>query len=502
VKLAVLDRLRPSKQQLPPGRWRFVGFVGGLVLALTSWFCAAVPREFPVVWPGLVPWRAVGGSPLAASFVFVAMGAMIYAWWALRDLDVTVRWLAHTALLWFAPLLLSASLFSRDIYSYAATGLMLDVGLDPYTQGVQDLQSPWALSVSQVWLDTPAPYGPVFMLLARGAASVSGGHQLVALFLLRLLAVAGVVVMVWAVPTIARRLGVDPVRAAWLGFLTPIVGGHLVSGAHNDALMVAGMLAGLALALGRHYVWALLAVALAMTIKVPAVVVAPFIAILWAVDHDGARAMTWLRLIGRSALAGAATLAAFTGLSLATGLGFSWLPALGTPGRSIQWTSVSTSFGMAVGAIGRLFGADVTDGAIEGFRAVALLALGVLLVVIWLHAVRHSHDRRLVCQAAGLAVLAVVVLAPAFHGWYLLWALPILAATTTDRRGLTLLAAVASLLAVAVLPGGYGLALTTTWVGVPLMIAVTVVLAVRAVHTVRRYPWRDLFSLVEPAPHR
>ena len=54
----------------------------------------------------------------------------------------------------------------------------------------------------------------------------------------------------------------------------------------------------------------------------------------------------------------------------------------------------------------------------------------------------------------------------------------------------------------AVLPGGYGLALTTTWVGVPLMIAVTGVLAVRAVHTVRRYPWRDLFSLVEPGPHR
>ncbi len=496
--VAPFDRLRAARPAQAPGRWRLVGTLAGLAMAAASWFCAATPTEFATVWPGVLPWREIGGSPLAASVVLGAVLVMTYAWWALRDLDITVRWLVHTAALWFAPLLLSASLFSRDLYSYAAQGLMLHEGLDPYTQGVQDLQSPWALSVSQVWLDTAAPYGPLFMLLARAAAGVALGHQLVALLLLRLLAVAGVVVMAWAVPMIARRVGVDPVRATWLGVLTPLVGGHLVSGAHNDALMIAGMLAALALALGGRHLWAILAVALAMLVKVPAVVVVPFVAILWAVDDRGERVMTWGRIVLRSIVSGAATAVAFVALSLATGLGFAWLPALATPGKSVQWTSVSTAFGMAVGALGHLAGADVTDSAIAFFRGIALVVLAVALVGIWLHAVRHSHDRRVVTRSAGLALLAVVVLAPAFHGWYLLWALPVLAASTTDRRALTWLGSAAAVLAVAVLPGGYGLALTTTWVGVPLMVLATGVVAVRGAGRARRHRWRETLSLAEP----
>ena len=506
MKLAALHRWRPSRQRLPASRWRLTGLLAGVVLAATSWFCAAVPTEFPVVWPGVALWRPERGSPLACTVALLAVGAMLYAWWALRDLDVTSGWLVRTAAAWFAPLLLSAPLFSRDIYSYAAQGLMLDQGLDPYTHGVQALQSPWLDAVARTWLDTPAPYGPVFLVLARGAAALSGGHLLVALVLLRLLAVAGVLVMMWAVPAIARSLGVDPARAAWLGFLTPLVGGHLVSGGHNDALMVAGMLAGLALALKRRYLLSILAIAAAMTVKAPAVVVMPFVAILWAVDDRGAgragRAMTWSRVIRRSLLAGAATVAAFVAMSLATGLGFSWLSALATPGRSIQWTSVSTAWGSAVGALGHLAGVDLTDGAIAVSRAVALALLGPVLVGIWLHAVKHSHDRRVVCQSAGLALLAVVVLAPAFHGWYFLWALPVLAATTSSRRALTVLGGVAALLAVAVLPGGYGLALTTTSVGVPLMVLVSLVVLARAARAAATYPWGALLSLAEPPPDR
>jgi len=497
---SAIDRLRPSSQSVSPRRWRLVGVVAATVLTAASWFCGAVLHEYQTVWPGVIPWRAGGGSPLAATLVLVATGGMLYAWWALRDALVTVRWHVHTATLWFAPLLLSAPLYSRDIYSYAAQGLMLHEGLDPYREGVNRLDSPWVESVSRVWLDTPAPYGPLFLVLARLAAALSGGHLLVALVLLRLLAVAGLLVLCWAVPAIADRVGVDPVRAAWLAILAPLVGGHLVSGAHNDSLMVAGMAAALALALRRHYVWALFAVAAAVAVKGPAVVIIPFVAILWAADHDGPRAMTWLRLIGRSVLGGVAAVAAFAVLSLGTGLGFSWLAALGTPGRTVEWTSLPTGLGVGLGAIGGLFGHDVTDAAVATCRGVALVVLAVTLVGVWLHAVRHSHDRRVVVRCSGQAVLAVVVLSPAFHGWYLLWALPVLAATMTSRRWLTALALVASLLSVAVLPGGYGLALTTTWVGVPLTFLLTGMLVVALARWSRAYPWAELFSLAGADP--
>jgi len=488
VTLAALDRLRPSQQQLPAGRWRFVGLVAAVLLALASWFCAAVPQDYPTVWPGVEPWRSVGGSPLAASLVFAALAGMLYAWWALRDLDVTVGWLRGTALAWFGPLLLSAPLFSRDIYSYAVQGLMLHEGLDPYHQEFRELESPWAASAPAT--STPAPYGPLFLQVARLAAASSGGNLLVAVFLLRLLAVAGVVVIAWLVPLIARRLGTDPAGATWLVVLCPLLGVHLVSGGHNDALMVAGLLAGVTLALSGRPVTALLVVAIASTVKAPAAVVVPFLAVLWASHHPGRRKSTVVRLVSRLVLAGMVTGALVGGVSLVLGLGLSWLTTLGSPGQSVQWTSAPTAWGMAARAVGDLLGVSAADGAVGLFRALGLVVLVVVLVALWLHAAAHHRQRRVVVHSAGLAVLAVIVLAPSFRPWYVLWALPVLAVTTPGRRGLTAYAVVASVLLFAVLPGGYSLALTSTWVGVPLMVVATVVLAVRAARWAMTVPDR------------
>lgn len=499
---ARIDRLRPSRQHRPLRTWRLVGAAAGLLLAAASWLCAAVPHEYaPVVWPGVVPWRPEGGSSLACTVAILAMGAMVYAWWAVRDDVPDVRWVRTTAACWFGPLLLSTSLYSRDIYSYAAQGLMLHDGLDPYTEGVRTLSSPWVDSVARTWLDTPAPYGPVFLLVARACAALSGGHLLVALALLRLVAALAVVAIAVAVPAIAGRLGADErgrASATWLGVLTPIVGGHLVSGAHNDALMVAAILASVALALAHRWAAAVLAIAVATAVKAPAAVVVPFLALLWAADPRWGASPPWPRLVARALLGAVVTGVVFVVVSLLTGLGFAWVGALGTPGLSNQWTSVSTSWGTLVGWLGSLVGADVGDTAVGVARTAALLLLAVVLVGIWLDAARHAHDRRHVCRSAGFALLAVVVLSPAFHGWYLLWVLPLLAATLRGRRGLTVLGLVAALLAFAVLPGGYGLALTTTSVGVPLMVAASIAVAVAAVRRLRQVPWRRLLVVEEP----
>ena len=495
-----LDRWRPSRRRLSPSQWRWVGSAAGAVVAATSWLCAATPKEFSSVWPGVVPWRSNGGSPLAATALLVAVGVTLYAWWALRDSDVTVAWLRGTAVAWFAPLLVSAPLFSRDIYSYAATGLQLQVGQNPYHEGVRHLASPWVSSVSRVWLDTPAPYGPLFMGLARFAAGVADGHLLVALALLRLMAVVSVAVIAWAVPAIARSLGTDPVRATWLAVLTPLAGAHLVAGAHNDALMVAGMAAAVALALRGRGVWACLALAAAMAVKVPAVVAVPFVALIVASDgaglgRAGGAAVSWLRLVGRAVMVGVGTVAAFVVMSLASGLGFSWVAALSTPGDSVQWTSLPTGLGMGIGALGTLVGHNVETPAVSALRTVALVALAVTLVILWLRAVHQAHDARAVVRYAGLAMVAVIVLSPAFHGWYLFWALPLLAASVRQRRWTSALAAVSTVICLSVLPGGFSLALDTSWVGVPLCFVAAWVLVVAAVRWCRAFAWRELFTL-------
>ncbi|NUO92690.1 MAG: polyprenol phosphomannose-dependent alpha 1,6 mannosyltransferase MptB, partial [Dermatophilaceae bacterium] len=466
----------------PPVVWRWVGCAGGVVLAAASWGAGALPRpNTGILWPGVAWSTPKGGSPLLASVSLLALLALVVAWWRLRSAPVSVRWWWATVALWFAPLVLAMPLYSRDLYSYAAQGLLWDQGLSPYDHVVRELDSPWRASTAPTWLDSPTPYGPVWLLLARAVASLSG-ELWVALLLLRLLAVAGVVVLAWAVPDVAGRLGWSPVRAVWLGVATPLVGAHFVGGAHNDALMVAAVLGGLALALRGRLVLACVVVAIGAMVKVTAVIALPFVAILWAHQAAGhavrhaphhpphsdrephETAYGW----GGVVRAGLLTLLA-AGVPMAlggvlTGLGFAWLNPASTPGKNEQWTSLPTSFGIAVGAVGHLVGHDEwRETGIDSARAVGLVVLALLLVVIWLAAAKPARgsapdDRARAVRGIAWAMLAVVVLAPVFLGWYYLWLLPVFAVSLGDAWAGRLevpLAAVATGVCFATLPEGY-----------------------------------------------
>ena len=504
-----------------PGLWRWVGCAGGVLLAASSWGSGALPHpNTGILWPGIAWWTTKGGSPLLASVSVLAMVLLVVAWWRLRAAAVPVRWWWMTAALWFAPLVLAMPLYSRDLYSYAAQGLLWDQGLSPYDHAVRELDSPWRASTAPTWLDSPSPYGPVWLLLARAVASVSG-ELWVALLLLRLLAVVGVVVLAWAVPDVARRLGWSPVRAVWLGVATPLVGAHFVGGAHNDALMVAAVVGGLALALRGRLVLACVVIALGAMVKVTAVIALPFIVILWArhvaterSSEPRDRAYGWGPVVrsGLLTLLCAGVPMALGGL--VTGLGFAWLNPASTPGKNEQWTSMATSFGIAVGAVGHLLGHDEwRETGIAAARAIGLVLLALLLVVIWLAALKPAdrsglptdvadrEDRLRPVRGIAWAMLAVVVLAPVFLGWYYLWMLPLFAVSLGDLWADRLegpLAVVATVVCFATLPEGYSLGLTTTAVGVPFALVVAVLLVRRGARTARRADWRHLLDLDRP----
>ena len=351
-----------------PTRWRYAGLAAAGVLAWASYGSGSrYTLHTAILWPGLRWQAATGGSPLRATISIVAMAALVLTWWRLRDAWVSVGWWQVTAALWFAPLIASVPLYSRDLYSYAAQGALWHEGLSPYEHGVRDLTWDWRDSTAPTWLDSPAPYGPLFLLLARGVAAVSGGHLLVALAVLRLVAVIAVVVIVWAVPAIASRLRADPDRAAWLGVAAPLLGAHFVSGAHNDALMVAGLLLAIALALHGRYPWAIVVIALATMVKVTAVVALPFIALLWAASRPP---LSWRRVAGTAALSAGLAALPVAIVTALTGLGFSWLNPAATQGRNEQWTSLPTAVGIAIGAVGHVLGhPEWRDGGIGTMRA-------------------------------------------------------------------------------------------------------------------------------------
>ncbi|GGL97480.1 polyprenol phosphomannose-dependent alpha 1,6 mannosyltransferase MptB [Micromonospora yangpuensis] len=357
---------------------RWVGLAGAVLLTGAGWLGGALPGPPP---PGPVGtpagWAAVGCW--AAGTVL-----LVGAWWSLREGAPSTGWAYRTAGLWLVPLLFAPPLASRDIYSYACQGWAYAAGHDPYTTGVAAAGCPWLDSVAPIWRDTPAPYGPFFLLLA--AAATLGGGLVGVLVGLRVLAVVGVLLAARCLPGLARSAGVPTRRAAWLALASPLVGVHLVAGAHNDAVLVGLLLAGLLVLVRRPgrpvpLLAAGVLLGLAVAVKATALVVLPFAA-LAAV---GGR-YTWRALLRDGGRLAAGVLATLVGISLLTGLGLGWVAGLARSGDSEQWTSPPTAIGFVIDY--GLEAAGAAAGAVPVTRFVAMLLLAAFLIGLWWRAWR------------------------------------------------------------------------------------------------------------------
>ncbi|MEU8254958.1 polyprenol phosphomannose-dependent alpha 1,6 mannosyltransferase MptB [Micromonospora inaquosa] len=464
---------------------RYAGLAGAVLLAVAGYLGGALPDAPLSVTPASI-WRAPDG-PATLTCWLVGTVLLVGAWWSLREGAPSTRWAYVTAGLWALPLLVAPPLGSRDVYSYACQGWTYAHGVDPYTVGVAAAGCPWLDTVAPIWRDTPAPYGPVFVVLAALAVGLGGGltGTIVAL---RVIAVAGLLLAALCLPGLARAAGVPARRAAWLTLAAPLVGVHLVAGAHNDAVMLGLLLCGLLIVVRRPGRPAALLLAgallgLAVTVKASAVVVVPFAALAAVHGRHTVRAL--LRHGGW--LAGGLLTALLT-TSAVSGLGFGWVGGLAHSGDSEQWTSPPTAVGFVVDYAGALVGRD--PQAVPVVRAVALLLLVGVLVVLWWRAwqtlrepehTSHPVARsRVALHGAALALVATVVLSPVFHPWYATWPLALLAFTAAGTTWFTLPVAAAAFL---VLPDGTNLARFTK---APGALAMTALLLTVLAHLARR----------------
>jgi hypothetical protein len=462
---------------------RYAGLTGAVLLAVSAQFGGVLPQWRAEVTPVSI-WRGEHGPLILLSWL-VGTGLLAAAWWALRDAVPSTRWVYVTVGLWLLPLLVAPPLGSRDVYSYACQGAVYITGENPYSGGVRELGCPWLSSVSTTWRDTPAPYGPVFVLIA-GAAAALGGTLAGTLAMLRLFAVLGVVLTAACLPGLARRSGVAPGRALWLVLGCPIVAVHLVSGAHSDALMVGLLVAGLLIAVSRPgRPLSLLAagalLGLAVEVKATAAVVVPF-AMLAALAGPY-RPRTLLR--DGAPVAGGALLAILVS-TFATNLGWGWVNGLARSGDSVQWTSLPTALGYAVEYAARPFGADLD--AVPVLRAVGVAVLAVVLVALWWRTRRAAGLPAAAVLGAGLALAVTVLLAPVFHPWYAIWPLAVLAVTAVPVRWLVWPGLVISFLT---LPDGTNLARFTKFPGTLAMVVLVTVLVVWWARTAAASGLRD-----------
>jgi hypothetical protein len=295
---------------------------------------------------------------------------------------------------------LGPSLVSTDVFGYIDYARLLAAhGLSPYVSA--PIAAPHdAILPFVFWRHATSPYGPLFTFLSAPLGLVSASAALWTFKAVAGLASIGLAVLV---ASIARRrdMGVNPPAAAIFVGLNPVLLFYAVSGAHNDLLATALVVAGVWSVVVRRGSGAFAggsAAVAAAAIKVTLGLALPFVLI-------GAR-------LRRRAFGGALLAIVVVGV-----------PTLAIFGTHVfdQLHRISSDpqFDIAFSGpdlLGRLLGTGISGGV----RAVSVgVILGSALgALVW---ARRGHDW---ITALGWAVLGVIVSIASLAPWYLVWLLP------------------------------------------------------------------------------
>ncbi|MDQ1740780.1 MAG: alpha,6-mannosyltransferase [Pseudonocardiales bacterium] len=492
------------------------GLIGTIMIAVGSFGAAALPANDPT---RLIPVLGLlrhgrAGLYTALALYYLGLVLVVVAWLLLGRLLLTgstrgerarsrevvaAPRLRRILIGWTVPLLFGMPLASSDLYSYAAQAQLARHGLDPYTTTPADLPAvdlgKFLDNVAWKWVDTPSPYGPLWVAVSKWVAALTGNHALISVLLLRLLPFAAIVLTARLLPVLAGRYGKRADLALWLAIGNPLILVHAVGGGHNDAVMVALIVAGLVLvtrpAAGWHDLVAGIALmTLAAAVKSPGLVAVAFAVPIYLAGRSGLRRRDWVR---HCAIAVAVALPVFAAVSLIAGVGLGWARQISSGVPVINFMSIPTM--LAVGyraAIGAAHAGTLVDATVRDFRNVGLIVSALLLVALWFRAVRGPA-----MQLLALGLFTLVVLGPAVQPWYFSWSLTIAAVFVLKPRQLGWIATASIALTLLTRPMGSSLAMAAY---LPAVLAAA--LATRALlgPVVQRSPEPASRQLAVPAP--
>jgi hypothetical protein len=351
---------------------------------------------------GLSGASGSSAGPLLYAGMWVAL--LLYAIVVVRAGDISRRAAAWTVVGLHALFLLAPPLLSQDVFSYIAYArLGVEHGLSPYTHSPIDIPTDAVFGFAGS-KDAVSVYGPLFTLLTYPLSGLGVAGAFWVLKVVAACASLGVVALVWRC---AERLGRDPVAPALFVGLSPVVLVHVVSAAHNEALVMLLVMAGVYAFVRDQPRGAGALPTLAAGLKASAGLVVPYLVL-------GSRPRVRDALFGVVA-AGIALVA----IGLA-GFGTGVLDSLGLL-SSNQGRSSRLSFPYLVAEV-------------VGNRSVvrALFGLAFAVVAGWtLWRTWRGVDDPI--RMAAWATVAILIASAWLVPWYLLWLLP-LAALVADRR--------------------------------------------------------------------
>jgi hypothetical protein len=317
---------------------------------------------------------------------------------------LSMRTIALTVAGLYAFLVLSPPLGLSDTFNYLGYARLGALhGLNPYTHVIANERfDPVYQAVT--WRNYHSPYGQVFTLLTYplGLMSLPAAY-----WTLKAAIVALMGVFVALIARCARQLGHDPRFAVLFVALNPVVLIWGVGGFHNDPVMLVPMMASISLLLARRYTWAGVALAVAIGVKPTIVLLLPFMML-------GARPVRQSLQVLLGTVLGVVVLGA---VSVAM-FGFSM------PNVADQ-SIIVTPLGPVnlVGVLFHLGGASA--GMEQASKVVLVLIVGALLIAML---ARRRPDW---ISGSGWATLALLACTAWLMPWYIVWALPLVALSTS-----------------------------------------------------------------------
>jgi hypothetical protein len=316
---------------------------------------------------------------------------------------------ALNALMLLAPLLVSTDVFSYQFYG--RTGAMYH--FNPYLAGPLGLHlDPLYGYIGSKWISAATVYGPLFTALSYVLAPLSIPADVFVYKAIAAVSSLAIVALVW---NAARRRGVDPVKAAALVGLNPLIVVYGVGGGHNDLLMLVPMLAGVVLLLQRRGRLGAGSIVVGAGIKLTAGLLLPFALAGGRGPLSSARR--------RDILIGAGVGTALLGIFAVVlfGAGPLHLPA------TIEKVQSKGNWQSIPGFIGTRLGLGTVG------HPVALILGAVFAVAVTWLLWRVWQGKLDWIAGAGWAAFALLVTAASLLPWYVAWLMP-LAALAGDRR--------------------------------------------------------------------
>ncbi|HEY7536930.1 MAG TPA: polyprenol phosphomannose-dependent alpha 1,6 mannosyltransferase MptB [Gaiellaceae bacterium] len=345
---------------------------------------AGYTRSSPLVPPG--HWLSVLQASVVLAFGAYLLG-LARLWRRRTELPLVLGFGAVIQLLpLFGPVLLST-----DVFGYSGYADMSSEGRDPYVETPTN--------------SVPSLYGPIFTLLSEAIWFVTGGAAEAAQLTHRAIAATSILVTAFLASKLARDAAFAAAFVSW----NPLLAFHFGGGGHNDALLVAVILAGLLI--GRRTApWAEGSVwAVSVFVKWVSLALAP-------IEAAALVRRTGWRQTGGFALAFVACAAA---IGLLTSLRYEWLDAVRTLSDVGQRTG-SLGPGHWIDSLG--FSSTTRDHVITVSQMSVIIGLAA-----WAAVTGHAR--------LGLAATLLAVTQGWLNPWYAIWGVGLAAADEGDQLG-------------------------------------------------------------------